>query len=115
MRHFVMNINEINQIQNVLFDKLNNVLSLKQTDFTSKYPMNNVEGSTAWYDEVKGSKLTGVSRYHMHNSVGGTSSINVWMGPGYLIPHLLVAMKYDSNGSIILSRSYLLTYLLTYL
>ena len=107
-----MSINEINQVQNVLFDKLNNVLSLKKTDFTSKYPMNNVEGSTAWYDEVKGSKLTGVSRYHMHNSVGGTSSVNVWMGPGYLIPHLLVAMKYDSNGY---SLTHSLTHSLTYL
>ncbi len=105
-----MNINEINQIQNTLFDKLNNVLSLKKTDFTSKYPISNFEGSAEWYDEVKGSKLTGVSRYHMHNSASGTSSINVWMGPGYLVPHLLLSMKYDSNGSLIHLFLYLFTH-----
>ena len=47
--------------------------------------------ATEWWDEKKGSKLTGVSKNLILGPNGISSNVlNVWMGPGYMIPHLLV-------------------------
>eukprot|EP01041_Mallomonas_annulata_P010898 gene10898-22749_t len=89
---------DISELHNNLFDSVNNALGLKLTDFTEVYGGKTWtegawSGSTEWWDETKGSKLTGVSK----NSISGpdgqhTSTLNVWMGPGYVVPHLLLSI-----------------------
>lgn len=46
-------------------------------------------GAVDWYDEIKGSKLTGASKYSVSTSDGGhLYSIDCWMGPSITVPHL---------------------------
>lgn len=91
-------------VHGTLFDTINADLGLKLTDFTEVYGAQTWStpewsGSTEWYDEAKGSKLTGVSK----NSVTGggetfSRTLNVWMGPGYTVPHLLLTVGGGASG-----------------
>lgn len=101
-----MRMNAVTDLQEKLFNQLNDALQLKETDFTSKYGMKECsKGShmikTSWYDESRGSKLTGVSKYSITNSNDNSTlaSVNVWMGPGYLVPHLLLTISSSMKGS----------------
>ena len=99
---------ELGTLQTTLFEAVNVELGLKLTDFTDVYQAKSwkegdYSGTCEWYDEAKGSKLTGVSK----NTVSGpggyfTKSLNVWMGPGYLVPHMMLTVGEDpaSHGGV---------------
>ena len=82
-----------------LFNKIKSALDLKPTEFASKYDAatfskNGFEGTCEWWDETKGSKLTGVSSNVIQNKGTGFAmySINCWMGPAYNCPHMLLSL-----------------------
>jgi hypothetical protein len=57
---------ELRSLENQLFDLIN-TLDMKVTDFSEyqgvqKWDFDGSSGSIEWLDEVKGSKLTGLSR-----------------------------------------------------
>ena len=53
-------------------------------------------GTCEWHDETKGSKLTGVSKNGVTGPNGYFSrTLNIWMGPGFLVPHLLLTVGAD--------------------
>mmetsp|Transcript_28260 Transcript_28260/g.28546 ORF Transcript_28260/g.28546 Transcript_28260/m.28546 type:complete len:280 (-) Transcript_28260:72-911(-) len=90
-----------------LFDNVNADMGLKLTDFTDVYEgrtwqVGEWSGTTEWYDEAMGSKLTGVSKNTISGPGGYTSSsLNVWMGPGLMVPHMLLTVGEEQEGSFI--------------
>ena len=92
------------------FKEVNDFFSLKPTDFSEQYNVKSwssgsLTGSVQWWDELKGSKLTGVSDYSYHDSADKSSSyhINIWMGPTYLVPNLALNFGYNKDGYFITS------------
>ena len=92
---------EFSTLQNKLLEAVNAELGLKLTDFTDVYQAKSwkegdYSGTCEWYDEAKGSKLTGVSN-NTFDGPGGyfTKTLNVWMGPGFLVPHMMLTIGED--------------------
>jgi hypothetical protein len=92
---------EFGTLQNTLLEAVNAELGLKLTDFTDVYEAKSwkegeYSGTCEWYDEAKGGKLTGVSKNSV-NGPGGyfTKTLNVWMGPGLLVPHMMLTIGED--------------------
>lgn len=105
----VMN-SDLDALQALYFDEINQAFSLKKTDFCDSYNAVNWEsgtlsGSAEWWDETKGSKLTGVSKYWYQDKMGSSPrssySLNVWLGPSYLVPDLLLKFGECTNGYFI--------------
>ena len=97
-------------LRETYFKEVNDFFSLKPTDFSEQYNVKSwssgsLTGSIQWWDELKGSKLTGVSDYSYHDSVDKSSSyhINIWMGPTYLVPNLVLNFGYNKDGYFITS------------
>jgi hypothetical protein len=95
---------DLSGLQTSLFDSINSYLNLKLTDFTSvseasEWKSGDWSGSTGWYDEKMGSKLTGVSKCSTRGPNDQFSEIlNIWMGPGYMVPHLLLTVASDPKS-----------------
>lgn len=49
------------------------------------------KGASAWLSEKTGSKLTGVSKYHLKEGTGKSSRYNIeaWLGPGLMVKELV--------------------------
>jgi len=83
------------------FISVNAEFGLKLTDFTEVYQAKSWKegdwsGTCEWHDETKGSKLTGVSKNGVTGPNGYFSrTLNIWMGPGFLVPHLLLTVGAD--------------------
>jgi hypothetical protein len=96
----------LTSLQKGLFSSIEAQLGLKLTGFTEGYGKQawtngELSGESEWWDEAKGGKLTGVSRYTVNKGPQQhLASINGWMGPGYLVPHLQLSidLKSDSHG-----------------
>ena len=65
------------------------------------------KGTTEWCDEVKGSKLTGVSSNVLTSAAGDAScQLNAWMGPKFFVPHLLLTIGENNNGKYCVQADY---------
>ena len=100
----------LDNLRHSYFKEVNDFFILKSTDFGEQYNVNTwssgaLTGSVQWWDEAKGSKLTGVSTYSYHDSADLNTShnINIWMGPTYLVPNLLLNFGYNKDGYFITS------------
>ena len=89
-----------------LFNNVRDALGLKSTDFAAKYDAadfskGGFEGCCEWWDEAKGSKLTGVSFNAIRNPASGFEllTLNCWMGPAYNCPHMLLSIGTDPSIS----------------
>mmetsp|Transcript_21502 Transcript_21502/g.30805 ORF Transcript_21502/g.30805 Transcript_21502/m.30805 type:complete len:297 (+) Transcript_21502:34-924(+) len=98
---------DVEILQKNYFDEILQQFTLKLTDFSESYNVKNWEheslsGSVEWWDETKGSKLTGVSKYSIHDSSENNPyscySVNVWLGPTLLVPNMLLQMGHKSDG-----------------
>lgn len=92
---------DVNTLQSSLFDSISNQLGLKATDFTEVYDTKKWQkgaysGSCEWFDESKGSKLTGVAKYSFSGSDTHSTTINCWMGPGFMVPHMMLTVSSNS-------------------
>lgn len=93
----------LESIHSSLLGKIKSSLSLKLTDFATKYDAdsfsaNGYSGTCEWWDETKGARLTGVSANTLLGPDGFSSyQINAWMGPAYNCPHLLLTLGTDSR------------------
>lgn len=99
--------------ENIIND-LNHEFSLKLTDYTISCHKsidmtwsspNGYSGVSQWLDETKGSKFTGVSHCITNTPDGwNIQSVNVWMGPTVLTPHMTLSVhnKIDSPSRLIL-------------
>jgi hypothetical protein len=109
----------IKDLENVLFDKINKQFDLKRTDYTNAIEMSQFNlksgesekeciGTADWYDEKKGSKLTGVSRFSIADTKSSNVefSIDIWMGPGYMVPHMLLCLGSTSVDTYFLKTDY---------
>ena len=108
-RHLALSASSADEVTQTvhgkLFDAVNADLGLKLTDFTEVYGAKSWSaegwsGTTEWYDEAKGSKLTGVSKNAVTGASNGAFSrtLNIWMGPGYMLPHLLLTVGGEASG-----------------
>ena len=104
--NFERDLETLEKLQTSYFENLNNFFSLKPSDFSAQYDVERWEysglsGSVQWWDEKKGSKLTGVSLYS-YNGNGAKNrasyNINVWMGPTLLVPNFVMEFGYKSDG-----------------
>lgn len=96
----------LTSVHTKLFNNVKDALGLKPTDFASKYDAaefreNGFEGFCEWWDEAKGSKLTGVSCNCIRNPSSGFEllTLNCWMGPAYNCPHMLLSIGRDPSLS----------------
>ena len=96
----------LNAVHTKLFNNVKDTLGLKPTDFASKYDAadfrkDGFEGTCEWWDEAKGSKLTGVSFNTIRNPSTGMEwlTLNCWMGPAYSCPHMLLSIGRDPSFS----------------
>lgn len=90
-------------------------LGLQTTDFTESYNVNTwscsntgITGTAEWMSEASPKYLTGVS---LCTRVNGDSSdeqltVNVWMGPSYDVPHLLMTFGEQANGKYAVTADY---------
>ncbi len=94
---------DLGALQAKLFEKVKGTLPLQKTDFTDVYEGSTHEfGKTSWFTEVSPDKLTGVSLY----SCKSAYSIDCWCGPSYDVPHSLLTMSVDDDGSCSIACDY---------
>jgi len=98
-----------------LCDTLVDQLSLKATDFAPTYHAQEWSSETAsgtadWWDEYSPRYLTGVSILTRYNdpAVGLAEelTINVWMGPSFDVPHLLLTFGEAAEGEYHITADY---------
>ena len=58
-----------------------------------------VQGTAAWWSEASPQFLTGVSTCTRVQGPAEELTINVWMGPSYDIPHMLLTFGGNADGS----------------
>lgn len=98
-------IRRLGDAHDTLFKAIQDQLNLKSTDFSEihrvqTWTAGTHEGRCEWFDEVKGSKLTGVSKYSItrRDSDIASFSIDGWLGPSLLVPHMLLRFGCDPSA-----------------
>ena len=89
-----------------LFSKVDSQLNLKLTGNNPEFNEWSLDGSTGtaeWWDESSGSKLTGVSKNTAKNDENVLCTLNLWVGPAYNVPHLLLSFGSDEDSIYIRS------------
>lgn len=81
-----LNDQKLERCRDDLFLTIKDELGLKLTDFTDfhqckQWIFGQYQGTTEWWDEKLGSKLTGVSKNSLQSSDLSLYTINGWMGP----------------------------------
>lgn len=96
-------------------NKLVEKLGLQPTDFTESYNVNKwsctnsgVAGTAEWMTEASPKYLTGVSLCTSVNRDGTNEklTVNVWMGPSYEVPHMLMTYGEQANGKYAVAADY---------
>jgi hypothetical protein len=90
-----------------LSSKVSEQLGLQATDFCETFeaatwqtsPAGEVQGTAAWLSETSPQFLTGVSTCTRLEGLAEDLTINVWMGPSYDIPHMLLTFGCNADGS----------------
>lgn len=90
-----------------LFEKANAELGLSLTDFTQTYlgttnvwqcDNTGTYGTAQWYGETSPKYLTGVSKTSQTNALGTQHSLNIWMGPSYDVPNMILRFGATNDG-----------------
>lgn len=94
---------ELVALENTLYDMINAKFDLKLTDFTDykevkTWTAGDYSGNAEWYDEVKGSKLTGVTRCSLKSETSSSFTLNAWLGPSLPVPHFMLTLGKDQAG-----------------
>lgn len=94
-------------LQKSLFNQINDALNLK-TSQAQTFTSNGWKAETEWLDEVKGSKLTGLSKALVQSADGKDSYcyLNGWMGPKYFLPHMLLKVGMNAAGHYCVNADY---------
>ena len=109
------------KLSSTLFSTIQSNIELKETDFTNVKEMNefklkNVdnsaeyEGKSSWFDETKGSKLTGISKYFYHSKEDSNYGIHGWLGPGLAVPHMILNLGHcgsETDGNYWIETDYI--------
>lgn len=90
-----------------LFQEINSKFGLSETDFADTYDAkqwrHDASGSmgiASWFAEASPKYLTGVSKNAQGNSDGSEEcTLNVWMGPSYKIPNMMLTFGKQNDGS----------------
>lgn len=96
----------ISSLHESLFLKANDYFHLKLTGNNPEYNKWSFDGSfgiAEWWDETSGSKLTGVSKNKAENDENILCTLNIWCGPAYNTPHLLLSFGSDKDSIFIRS------------
>lgn len=92
-------MSDVETLQRELFDKVNTALNLKEAGGGVKSDSFNAwTAASTWYDEAKGSKLTGVSSSIIKSDKETICQLNGWMGPKLFVPHMLLAVSKQANA-----------------
>ena len=99
---------ELTSLHDSIFTKLKDKFVLKETFFADdkgakEWKNKDSNGKCGWWDEKLGGKLTGVSNYVYTTPDITSYNINVWLGPGYLVPHLILSIGQSKSGISITS------------
>jgi hypothetical protein len=96
---------DLDTLQKTLYSTVSEKFGLKVTDFAEyqgvdKWSTGDWTGECEWSDETTGSKLTGVSRYSSLNNIIGKASYSLdgWMGPSLINPHMLLSFGVDPSS-----------------
>lgn len=98
-----------------LFSKVDEKFGLQVTDFADTYdgqtwqcPTTGNSGAADWYSESSPQYLTGVSKTSVWTSgVGDAHTINIWMGPSYDVPNLLLTFGDSEDGTFFVDADYI--------
>uniref|UniRef100_A0A7S1G3L1 Uncharacterized protein n=1 Tax=Corethron hystrix TaxID=216773 RepID=A0A7S1G3L1_9STRA len=89
-------------------------LGLVTTDFTEVYggqnwecPSTGAKGSAEWIAESSPKFLTGMTSSTTTSTSGEDLTINVWMGPSYDVPHLLLTFGEQADGGCAVTADYI--------
>jgi hypothetical protein len=87
-----------------LVNQVNGQLGLQSTDFTSVYETQSwadggSSGTAEWLAEASPQFLTGVNQCTRMNNGKEELTLNVWVGPSYDVPHMLLTFGEESAGS----------------
>lgn len=92
-------------LYDTLSAKVSVQLGLQETDFCETFEAatwqssdNGVQGTAAWLSETSPQFLTGVSTCTRVEGPAEELTINVWMGPSYDIPHMLLTFGKNAVG-----------------
>lgn len=97
---------DVSTLHKTLFDKVNDALNLKEAGAKQDYSFNSWSSSSTWYDEVRGSKLTGVTFATVKSDNEEICYLNGWMGPKYFVPHMLLTIAKQANGKFAVTADY---------
>jgi hypothetical protein len=93
-------------LYDTLSSKVSAQLGLQATDFCETFEAATwqsdtagVQGTAAWLSEASPQYLTGVSTCTRIQGSSEELTINVWMGPSYDIPHMLLTFGGNDDGS----------------
>merc|ERR1740124_751733 len=92
-------------------------LGLKETDFTETFEgktwacsVTGATGSAEWMDEASPKFLTGVTMATQQDKTNGEQlTLNIWMGPSYDVPHMLLTFGEQAGGEESSSGKYAVT------
>ena len=73
-------------------------------DFQS-WSVGESQGIAEFYDEEKGSKLTGVCKNRAESGDKILCTLNIWSGPAYQIPHMMLSFG-SQDGEYLLTADY---------
>ena len=90
------------------FAKVNAQLNLKVALSASHTGPRGWTATTEWHDEVKGSKLTGLSSNVIASAETGETycQLNGWLGPKYFLPHMLLQVGENKAGKFCVKADY---------
>ena len=98
-----------------LTQKVKSALNLQATDFTQTYnaqqwQAGNTMGTADWWTETSPQYLTGVSTCTRVNTDGTNEQcmINIWLGPSYDIPNLLMTFGEQASGRYAVTLDYVI-------
>jgi len=97
-----------------LFSKVTEKFGLQVTDFAETFdgqnwqcPKTGNSGTADWYSESSPQYLTGVSKSTVWTSgIGDSYTINIWMGPSYDVPNLLLSFGDAPDGTFFVDADY---------
>lgn len=94
-----MSMNDVEGLHAQLYEKVNAALNLKEAGGGIKRETFNAwTAASTWYDEQKGSKLTGVAVGVIKSETECLCTLNGWMGPKYFVPHMLLTVSKQANA-----------------
>jgi len=104
-----LRMSALTDLHTALFNKVNAALNLKVSIPAAPLTADKWVCNAEWFDEAKGSKLTGVTKALVATADGSDEygTLNCWMGPKYFLPHMLLTVGKNAAGQHCVTADYI--------